>query len=390
MTKFTRIVLAAVFLFTGAMATKAMATGDPDFDPPLAPLPAHPGIPSDNPSGTNVFPSKMGPKQELGYMLFFDTKLTGDQSLSCATCHHPDSGWGFNDPISRGYPGTVHWRNSQSVINSGYWQKLFWAGSVPSLEAQAPAANKGGVAGNGEDDMMESRLHMTPEYRKRWKETFGNAPLIKDAWAAIAAFERYMSQPNTPIDRFLKGDKGAISDSAKRGKKLFEGKANCIECHNGSLTTDQKYYNLALPQPIEWSESGIHQITYRFEVYAKGSTEELYRNGKHDLGLYYREKRDEDKGKFRTALLRYLKYSAPYMHNGAFFTLEEVVDFYNKGGGDNDPWGTKTKILKPLNLSDSEKADLVEFLLTYSGEEIKLPNPKIPPIEAFSDWKPKK
>lgn len=390
MTKFTRIVLAAVFLFTGAMAAKAFAAGDPDFDPPLAPLPAHPGIPTDNPSGTNVFPSKMGPKQELGYLLFFDTKLTGDQSLSCATCHHPDSGWGFNDPISRGYPGTVHWRNSQSIINTGYFHKLFWAGSVPSLEAQAPAANKGGVAGNGEDDMMESRLHMTPEYRKRWKEVFGNKPHIKDAWAAISAFERYMSQPCTPFDRFMKGDKGAISDSAKRGKKLFEGKANCIECHNGALTSDEKYYNLGLPQPIEWSESGLNQITFRFEMYAKGVTEKEYRNGKHDLGLYYREKRDEDKGKFRTALLRYLIYSAPYMHNGSFFTLEEVVDFYNDGGGDNDPWGTKTKILKPLNLSDTEKTDLVEFLTTLSGDEIKLPIPKIPPIQAFSDWKPKK
>jgi cytochrome c peroxidase len=386
--------IAAVSFITLALAvlplSSAFAKGDPDFDPPLAPLPAHPGIPVDNPSSTNVFPAPMGPKQELGYLLWFDSKLTGDASLSCGTCHHPDFGWGFNDPISRGYPGTVHWRNSQSIVNTGYFHKLFWAGSVPSLEAQAPAANKGGVAGNGEDDMMESRLHMTPEYRKRWRETFGGSPKIKDAWRAVSAFERYMSQPCTPFDMFMKGDKKAISDAAKRGKKLFEGKANCIECHNSPLTSDEKYYNIALPNPVEWYENGINQITFRFELYAKGVPEKFYREWKSDPGLYFREKRLEDAGKFRTAQLRFLNYSAPYMHNGVFFTLEEVVDFYNDGGGKDDPWNTKTKILKPLKLSDGEKADLVEFLLTLSGGDMKLPIPKIPSIKAFVDWQPKK
>ncbi|MGK7345447.1 MAG: cytochrome-c peroxidase [Candidatus Nitrospinota bacterium M3_3B_026] len=389
--KWSRTALAAAVAALMFSAGAAYAEADPDFDPPLAPLPDHPPIPADNKSSTAVYPAKMGPKQELGYLLFFDPKITGDMSLSCATCHHPDTGWGFNDPISRGYPGTVHWRNSQSVMNSGYWNKLFWAGSVTSLEAQAPSANKGGVAGNGESDMMESRLRLTPEYRRRWKEVFGHdRPLIKDAWRAIAAFERYLSQPDTPYDRYLKGDEGAISDAAKRGLKLFKGKAKCVECHNGPMLTDEKYYNLGVPQPIEWTDSGIHQITFRFEQYAKGVTEAVYRDTKQDLGVYYREKSPQHKMKFRTATLRYTKYAAPYMHNGVFFTLEEVVDFYNKGGGDNDPYGTKTKILEPLNLTGEEKADLVEFLLTLSGEEIKLPVPKIPPIERVADWEPRK
>lgn len=386
--------LVAISFMTLALALapsgSAWAAADPDYDEPLAPLAGHPGNPCDNKASTNVFPKPMGPKQELGYLLFFDGKLTGDASLSCSTCHHPDQGWGFNDPISRGYPGVVHWRNSQTVVNTGYHTKLFWAGSALSLEKQAPSANKGGVSGNGEDDLMESRLYMTPEYRKRWRSTFGGHPKIKDAWRAISAFERYLSQPCTPADKFMAGQASAISDAAKRGKKLFEGKAKCIECHNGPLTSDEKHYNLGLEQPIEFFENGINQITFRFEQYAKGVPESVYRNTKEDLGLYYREKRDEDKGKFATPPVRFLAYTAPYMHTGAFFTLEEVIDFYNEGGGKFDPWGTKTKILAPLNLTDGEKADLVEFLLAFSGDDMKMPVPKLPQIKAFTDWHPKK
>lgn len=370
--------------------TMAKAGGGGSFIPPLAPLPPHPPIPNDNKSAPTVFPAKMDAKQELGYLLFFDTKLSGDSSIACVTCHHPDQGWGFNDPISRGYPGTVHWRNSHTSMNSGYYNKLFWQGSATSLEAQAPAAATGGVAGNGANDMMETRLAFTPEYRKRFKEVFGNEPKISQAWEAIAAFERYTSQPNTPLDLFLKGDAKAISDAAKRGKALFEGKANCLQCHNGAITTDERYYNLGLPQPPEFAESGLQQITFRFQNHSRGVSEKIYRDVKEDLGLWHLSKIDSDKMKFRTAPLRYLKYTAPYMHNGVFFTLDEVVEFYNKGGGDYDPYKTKTKILKPLNLTDAEKKDLIEFLLTMSGEAIKMPVPKIPAMEAMADWEPKK
>ena len=181
----------------------------------------------------------------------------------------------------------------------------------------------------------------------------------------------------------------AISDAAKRGVDLFKGKANCAECHNGPMLSDEKYYNLGVPNPPEWDESGTHQVTFRFEQYSIGAPEDVYRETKNDLGLYYQGKQDRDKGKFRTATLRYVKYSAPFMHNGAFFTLEEVVDFYNQVGGET-PFGNKTQILKPLNLTDEEKADLIEFLETMSGEEIVLPIPKVPPLEAVADWQPKK
>ena len=234
-------------------------------------------------------------------------------------------------------------------------------------------------------------MSLVPGYTKRWKAVFGyDWPLIKDAWRAIASYERYLSQPDTPYDRFLKGDKTAMSESAQRGFKLFEGKANCVECHNGQMLTDEKYYNLGVPQPMEWETTGLNQITFRFELYAKGVTEDIYRNNKYDLGLYFREKSPQHKGKFRTAPIRYNMFSAPYMHAGQFFTLEEVIDFYNNGGGDNDPWGTKTSILKPLNLTDGEKADLKAFLFALTGEEIKMKIPKIPAMERVADWEPKK
>jgi len=372
----SHLALAVAIAGSGA----ARATGDPDFDPPLAPLPEV-TAPPDNPI--------TAAKVELGMMLFFDPKLTGDASLACGDCHDPKQGWGTNDTISRGYPGTVHWRNSQTVVNAAYEGKLFWQGSVGSLEKQAPTANKGAVAGNGENDVMEARLRQTPEYIKRFREVYGTPlPRLGDAWLAIATFERTLVTRGDPLDRYLQGDKSALSAQAVRGKELFEGKANCIECHNGPLLSDQKYYNLGVPAPPEFEESGMNQITFRWENYAKGVPEPYYREWKDDAGLYYTTKRIQDAGKFRTQPLRYLKYTAPYMHAGQFFTLEEVVDFYNEGGGENfftERYGTKTQILKPLDLSDEEKEALVAFLEEISGDEIKRPLPKVPEYGVMPD-----
>jgi cytochrome c peroxidase len=366
-------------LLLAMTAGNVLAEGDPDVDPPLAPLPAVP-TPPDNPI-TEA-------KAELGKLLFFDPKLTGDASIGCGDCHDPKQGWGFNDPISRGYPGAVHWRNSQTLVNSGYLGKLFWQGNAKSLEAQAPIANKGAVAGNGENDVMEARLRQTPYYIEKFKEVFGTEqPNLDDAWMAIATFERAMlTQQDTPLDRYLAGDESALSAQAVKGKELFEGKANCIECHNGPLLSDEKYYNLGLPRPLEWEETGLNTITFRWENYAKGVQETMYRDWKDDAGLYYTSKRKQDIGKFRTAPLRYLIYTPPYMHAGQFFTLEEVVDFYNEGGGENEfteSYGNKTTILKPLDLSDEEKEALVAFLEEISGEEIRMPVPEIPPYAAL-------
>ncbi|MBT4486402.1 MAG: cytochrome-c peroxidase [Rhodospirillaceae bacterium] len=361
----------AVVLIALGISSPATA----DMNPPLAALGPVP-VPADNPQT----PAKIA----LGKLLFFDTRIGGDASVSCADCHMPKQGWGFNDPISRGYPGVIHWRNSQTVVNSAYLGKLFWAGSAKSLEAQAPGAALGAVSGNGERDMVEARLAFIPEYVKRFRDVFGDDwPKVNNVWKAMAAFERTLIHDQTPFDKFMRGDKDALSAEQKHGLRLFQGKANCIECHNGPLMTDQKFYNLGVPRAEDWLENGMAQITFRYEQYAKGTTEKLYRTIKDDAGLYYRTKEKSDMGKFRTPPLRYIAYTAPYMHNGSFFDFDEIVEFYNEGGGSNDFTDgkfakNKTKLLKPLNLSDKEKVALVAFLEALSGKEIKMSTPKLP------------
>ncbi|MEW8525168.1 MAG: cytochrome c peroxidase [Candidatus Thiodiazotropha endolucinida] len=383
--------IATVFLGCQATAGKQAAATASDkmpaakmamkasTSPALAPLGKAP-IPPDNKLTTA--------KVELGKLLFFDPRVGGDASTGCSTCHEPEQGWAWAEDFSRGYPGTVHWRNSQSIINSAYFPRQFWAGSASSNEKQAKSAAKGGVAGNGEDDIMEARLALIPEYRKRFKEVFGTEwPIIDDVWHAISAFERTMNttgEYEVPLDKYLKGDKSALSEEQVRGMALFNGKAGCINCHNGELTTDSDFHNIGVPPNKRWEEDGLAQITFRFEQYAKGQTEEGYRTAKSDWGFYYRSKNKWDKGKFRTAPLRYITYTAPYMHNGVFYTLEEVIDFYNRGGVDEEGRTTlfpetKSKLIKPLGLTDQEKEDLLAFLEAFSGPEIEMEKPEQPP-----------
>jgi len=343
--------------------------------PALAPLGTVP-TPKDNPTTPD--------KVALGKQLFFDGRLGGDTSSPCSACHIPTLGWDFPADLSLGYPGTVHWRNSQTIINSAYYQKLFWAGSSKSLEAQAKSAAKGGVAGNGEDDLMEARLALVPEYVEQFNNIFGdNYPKISNAWKAIAAFQRTLIQTDTPLDKYLLGDNKALSKSQLSGKALFEGKANCIACHNGALASDQKNYNVGVPTNLRWENDALAQITFRYELYAKGSNEKMYRETKADPGVYFRGKRKEMKGKFRTPSLRYTMYTAPFMHNGTIATLEDVVDFYDRGGIAKDGRTTdfpqtKSALIKPLGLTKQEKADLLEFLKAFSGERILMDYPKLP------------
>ncbi|WP_419902475.1 cytochrome-c peroxidase [Kiloniella sp.] len=339
----------------------------PEMLSSLGPVP----IPSDNPQTKE--------KVDLGRILFFDSRLSGNGTMSCASCHLPQMGWGFADTLSLGYPGTVHWRNSQTIVNSAYYKKLFWDGSSLSLERQAASAAKGAVAGNGESDMMEARLAFVPEYRKRFAEIFGDTwPTIGNAWNAIAAFERTLVQRDTPFDRYMDGDDTALTQDEQLGLTLFSGKAGCRGCHKGPLLSDEKYYNIGVPAAWLWEEEGMAQITFRYELLAKGVTEPLYRWTKDDPGHYFITKQKADLGKFRTPSLRYTKYTAPYMHNGAFTTLDQVIDFYNAGGGVNEFGANKTPLLKPLGLTGTEKGYLKAFLLSLSGEPLEIEEPDIP------------
>ena len=357
---------------------------DGELFPALAAL-SPPPIPKDNPQtvGDDGWPLWDDSKVQLGYKLFFEPALSGDGSVPCSTCHKPDEGWGLNSVISRGYPGISHWLNSQTIINTAYLGKLFWDGHALSLEAQAPSAAQG-LSGNGKVDMMEQRLYQVPEYRKAFKAIFGSdRNMVKDSWRAISAFERAMNQPDTPFDEYMRGDEDALTEQQIRGIRLFEGKARCIVCHNGPLLSDEKYYNIGLPLQTLFLEDPIKQAGHRSQLYIRGEPEYMFRKFKFHPGVYLSTHLMQDIGKFRTAPLRYLEFTPPYMHNGVFDDLEEVVDFYNDGGKEdrtleNFGIANKTKRLKKLDLTDEEKEDLVAFLESLSGEEILLPTPKLP------------
>jgi cytochrome c peroxidase len=362
----------AATLLLGAGLLGGLVSAQSQKPSALGPLPAVP-VPRDNP----MSPAKV----ELGRLLFFDPRLSGDASTSCASCHNPTAGWGDGSDVSRGYPGTQHWRNSQTVLNAAHYTKLFWAGEVTSLEGQAEAAATGNVAGNGDPIMMEERLRQIPEYVRRFKAVFGtDRPLIGDVWKAIAAFERTLvsSPDQVAFDRFAKGDARALGEDARRGLALFQGKAGCLQCHSGPLASDEGYHNLGVPKNPAFEEDPLRQITLRFQHYSRGVPEPLYRTADRDLGLYYTTKQ-ADKGS--SGRRRFASSSTgPYMHT-AFFTIEEVIDFYDRGGG-QDPG--KSPLLKPLRLSAQEKKDLQAFLLSLSSDKpIVMPAPALPGYAAI-------
>lgn len=346
----------------------------PDFSsvPPLGPLPEVP-VPSDNP----ITQARV----DLGRLLFFDNRLSGDAGTSCSSCHDPRLGWGDGQGISRGYAGTQHWRNSQTTVNSAFLTKLFWAGEVPSLEAQAKSAITGNLAGNGDTVMIEERLALIPEYVQRFHEAFGaSQPTFDLVLKAIASFERAeMVSRDSPFDQYLAGDRDALSEDAKKGLALFQGKARCIACHNGPLMSDEDYHFLDLPPNSLFESDPLRQIALRYQHYIRGVPEEVYRTADSDLGLYYTTKKESDRGRFRTPPLRYLEYTAPYMHNGVFGTIEDVIEFYDQGGGE-DPG--QSSLIQPLHLTEDEKFELAEFLYSLSGSEIRIPTPKLPDYQA--------
>ena len=355
----------------GGSATNATVA----FARPLAPMPDVP-VPAD----IQITPAKV----DLGRLLFFDNRLSGDAGTSCASCHDPRLGWGDGQAISRGYAGTQHWRNSQTTVNSAFFTKLFWAGEVPSLEAQAKSAITGNLAGNGDSVMIEERLALIPEYVERFREAFGaSQPTFDLVLKAIASFERSeMISRDSPFDEYLAGDKDALSDDAKKGLALFQAKARCVACHNGPLMSDEDYHFLDLPQNKLFEKDPLRQVALRYQHYIRGVPEEVYRNADSDLGLYYTTKKDSDRGRFRTPSLRYLEYTAPYMHSGVFGTIEDVIDFYDQGGGD-DP--NQSPLIQPLNLTEDEKFELAEFLYSLSGSEIRIKTPKLPEYQAVAN-----
>lgn len=369
---------AAAYLTAGAAALGfAVASRSTSMPPPLATLPAVP-VPPDNPMSE--------PKIELGKLLFFDPRLSGNASTACASCHVARMGWTHHDPLAPGYPGHRLWRNNPSVLNAAYFERLMWDGSLERLEVQARSAMQAPVEGNGKPELVEMRLRLVPEYVDRFRQVFGTDwPRLDDAWSAIAAFERtIVSDPaKVPFDRYLAGDARALSAAAQRGFSLFTGKARCIACHHGPLASDQQYHALGVPRQSLFDSHPLVQIAVRWQNAQRDAPRALYRGADEDLGRYYRTRDAADIGKFRTPSLRELRHTGPYMHNGVFATLSEVVDFFDRGGGDAP---NKSPLLAPLGLDAREKSDLVAFLESMSMDEpLIVEAPTLPPMRPLVD-----
>jgi len=310
-------------------------------------------------------------KIELGKKLFFDRRLSGDGTMSCATCHDPDHGFSDGLDISLSYPTTRNWRNSPTLMNVAFQKYLFHDGRAKTLEEQALFPMMSAFEMNRNLDFVEEVIRSVPEYVDAFQKVFGGEVTRERMAMAIAAFERTLVSRNTLLDRYLKGDNKALSDDAKKGLALFRGKGKCAECHYGFSLSDDKFYALLVPENPEHQSDPRIAVTRRFV--AKVYHFDEYRTLAEDPGRYLITKDMKDWKAFRTPTLLDISRTAPYMHNGIFPTLDDVIEFFDKGGGKG------TTALKPLGLSAKEKQYLKTFLVeALTSEPIVMEYPKLP------------
>ncbi len=323
-------------------------------------------IPSDNPLTIA--------KVELGRQLYFDARLSKNNTVSCATCHDPAKGFSDGQPVSTGINGQKGTRNAPTVFNRVYGKTQFWDGRAASLEEQALGPIQNPIEMGFTLEGVVERLKGIEGYRIQFERIFGD--VTPDAIAkAIASFERVILVGGSPYDYYVEAQRFAdltdedlaedpelkarveaarkaaaerpMSEAAIRGMKLFFGKARCTQCHVGPNFTDELFWNLGVGMDKE----------------------------NPDLGRYNVTKQEKDKGAFKTPTVRNVTLNAPYMHDGSEKTLMDVIELYNKGGIKNE-WLSDRMV--PLNLTEQEKKDLVEFLKALEGEVPKIPLPRLP------------
>ena len=312
-------------------------------------------------------------KIELGRQLFFDTRLSADSTISCASCHHPEDGYGRNTTFGEGIGGQVGGRNSPIAYNRILSAVQFWDGRAASLEEQAKGPIGNPIEMGHTHEAAVAGLKGIEGYRLQFEKIFpGEGTTIDTAAKAIASFERVLVTDTSPADYYepllnfqktfkdelkdLKAfkaddpesyelywklkrasDAHPVSKSATRGRELFFGKANCTACHAGANFTDENYHNIGI---------GMDK-------------------SKPDLGRYEITKQEKDRGAFKTPTVRNVAQTGPFMHDGSLKTLEEVVDWYDKGGHPNPYLSDK---MKKLNLTAQEKEDLVAYMIALQGD----------------------
>jgi cytochrome c peroxidase len=310
-------------------------------------------------------------KIELGKKLFFDRRLSGDGTMSCATCHMPELAFTDGQDISLSYPTTKNWRNSPTLVNVAFFKHLFHDGRVKTLEDQALFPMMSAFEMNKNLDYVEEQIRVVPEYVEAFKKVFGGDVTRERIAMAIASFERTLISLNSPLDKYLKGDRSALSAEARKGFEIFKRKGKCADCHHGVNLSDDKFHALHVPEnPLLLNDP---RVTATMRFVAKVYHYKDYKNLSEDPGRYLITKNKKDWKAFRTPTLREIPRTAPYMHNGVFKTLDEVIEFFNAGGGKGNA------VLKPLGLSTDEKKSLNAFLTqALAGDEIAIKYPEIP------------
>jgi cytochrome c peroxidase len=277
-------------------------------------------------------------KVELGRYLYFDRRLSADESVSCASCHDPKFAFTDGAATSTGIRSQKGNRSAPTILNRAYSLGQFWDGRAATLEDQAKGPMANPIEMGNTHDAIVTRLKTVAGYRPMFAKAFGSDEITIDRVAmAIACFERTVLSGNAPYDRYKRGNKQAMTPAQVRGMSVFFDKAKCDRCHEGPNFTLNMYANIGVgadkPEP--------------------------------DTGRFAVTKNPRDWGAFKTPTLREIEHTGPYMHDGSLKTLEEVVELYDKGGVPNKNLDEQ---IKPLHLTTAEKSDLVAFLKALSGE----------------------
>jgi cytochrome c peroxidase len=325
----------AVSIAVVAVAWNTDGAGPAGAAAVLGPVP----IPPDNPPTPD--------KVALGKLLFFDPRLSGSNTIACATCHQAGKGLSDGLPRSIGASGEMT-RNAMSLWNVAYMRALHSDGLRASIEEQADRAIPSPTMLQPYPALI-AELGAVPEYRERFGRVFPDGITEGNIAKVIAAFERTLLTFDSPFDRYRAGDKAALTVEQKAGMRLFFGpRTGCSSCHVAPLFTDNQWHNLGVPQV------GPKAVD----------------NGRADI-----THNPADQGAFKTLMLRNVELSGPYMHDGVFTTLDQVVAFYAGGGG---PGPNKSPLIRPLDLTAKEQKALVAFLTSLTDPTARLDAPKLP------------
>jgi len=298
---------------------------------------------------------------ELGKLLFFDTRLSGANQISCATCHNPELNWTDGMKVSIGHEQLENIRNAPSLENVWVYNSFFWDGRANSLISQVEGPISAHNEMNQDLKSLSKKLSKIKDYRFYFKAAFGTAKITnKRVFESLATFQQTIVSQESNFDKFLKGDANALTDQELTGLHLFRTKARCMNCHHGAYFTDKDFHNIGLTE---------------------------YGTKREDLGLYNVTKRPEDIGKFKTPGLRNVMKTGPWFHQGSVNSMDSLMVLYNMGmpehvvlpGQENDPLLPKNdKLVRGIMLNVSERKALIAFLDALSSPSIPLKVERFP------------